>query len=60
VKDLEIASQPYPRCREVLYLVERRETSMRLSPLLLIVSMGKGIGIVRGKQQRHQDVANCF
>ncbi|KAL3794265.1 hypothetical protein ACHAWO_006509 [Cyclotella atomus] len=33
---------------------------MRLSPLLLIVSMGKGIGIVGGKQQRHQDVAKLL
>lgn len=36
-------SQPYSRSAAVLALLETRETSMRLSPLLLVVSVGKNI-----------------
>lgn len=57
VKDLEILSQPYSRCREVLNLLERREMSVRLSPLLLIVSAGKNF---HNANHRHVDVAKLL
>ena len=35
------AVQPFSECEEMTKMIETRETSMRLSPLLLIVSLGK-------------------
>ena len=37
------AVQPFSACNELTILLETRETSMRLSPLLLIVSLGKNL-----------------
>jgi hypothetical protein len=54
-KDLQ---QPYCRSKELLNLLETRETSIRLSPLLFIVSAGKNI-IGTGPQQ-FQDVAKLL
>lgn len=43
VKSAKTVQQPYFSSNEVTKLLETRETSMRLSPLLLIVSMGKNL-----------------
>lgn len=45
------ARQPYSRSEGMLALLNSRETSMRLSPLLLIVSAGKGIFPAIGSQE---------
>lgn len=50
-------AQPYSRSSELLLLLETRVTSMRLSPLLLIVSAGKN---VVGTGQKFQDVAKLL
>lgn len=46
-----VSQQPYFSSNEVTKLLETRETSMRLSPLLLIVSLGKNIVSTTGQQQ---------
>ena len=46
-----VSQQPYFSSNEVTKLLETRETSMRLSPLLLIVSMGKNLFSPTGQQQ---------
>ena len=55
--NLESVSQPYSRNDKILKILEKRETSMRLSPLLLIVSAGK---YGNGATQRHRDVAKLL
>lgn len=54
------ASQPYSRSKEILAILETRETSMRLSPLLLIVSVGKNLLTIQGGQQQFSLVAKLL
>ena len=55
---LESVTQPYSISKELLAVLEKRETSMRLSPLLLIVSAGKNLR--SNAILRHQDVAKLL
>lgn len=57
VKSIESVTQPYSRNGDMLNVLETRETSLRLSPLLLIVSAGKN---VYGADHRHRDVAKLL
>lgn len=53
------ASQPFSASIELKTLLETRETSMRLSPLLLIVSLGKNI-FMPGSQPQFESIAKLL
>ena len=53
------AVQPFSKSEELRTLLETRETSMRLSPLLLIVSLGKNI-LMSGSHQKFECVAKML
>ena len=55
----ETAVQPFSKSDELRTLLETRETSMRLSPLLLIVSIGKNLSMP-GAQQHFETVAKLL
>ncbi|KAL7541255.1 hypothetical protein ACHAXR_011342 [Thalassiosira sp. AJA248-18] len=58
VKDaVKVEARPYSRSEKMLTLLETRETSLRLSPLLLIVSAGKNI---IGERQDFQGVSKLL
>eukprot|EP00804_Cyclotella_cryptica_P013918 CCRYP_002436-RA/>CCRYP_002436-RA protein AED:0.29 eAED:0.29 QI:0/-1/0/1/-1/1/1/0/523 len=52
-------TQPYSKSERLLALLETRETSMRLSPLLLIVSAGKNLA-GSPEAKKHQDTAKVL
>ena len=49
--------QPFSRKKKMEAMMETRETSLRLSPLLLIVSAGKNVRAPRVEMQNHQETA---
>jgi hypothetical protein len=53
------ASEPFSKSKKMTTLLETRETSMRLSPLLLIVSMGKNL-VMHGAQSQFESTAKLL
>lgn len=63
LKVVKDAQQPWSRSKELKRLLEKRETSMRLSPLLMIVSAGKNMsvgGATGGDILQHVEVAHLL
>jgi hypothetical protein len=61
IKMIEKADQPGKVSTKLLELLETRETSMRLSPLLMIVSMGKNISVGNAENpQKHLTAAKAL
>jgi hypothetical protein len=56
----KVEQQPYARNERFLALLNTRETSMRLSPLLLIVSAGKNLGRPTSHEKKHQEAAKLL
>ncbi|KAL7478709.1 hypothetical protein ACHAW6_004458 [Cyclotella cf. meneghiniana] len=60
LKDLtQVESQPFAKSESLLVLLETRETSLRLSPLLFIVSAGKNLAS-SPETKKHQDTAKIL